>query len=304
MLDTTFALKAMPFCRVKSQASQTISLGTNGTPATGIGYGWDTDSLAGYILYFMSGASRGLMRVVSANNNNNGTGGTITYTGDALTVAAGDSFIILPSDTNFRLLGDIYNNASSNITINRTVGNCSSGIIETTFNGWLNPMWARKIYVSGCGGGAGGATGGGNGGGGGGSGKCAVKVEIGLPDGMAGAFYNLTIGAGGSVGLAGGTTSFGAAFSLPGGGAPSSNIGGASGGDGGAAGGDGEQSTGCEFGGKGASGMFGPAGAGGDYQAAGKAAGKYGAGGGGGGGGGSYSGAAGSVGFLEIETKI
>lgn len=113
--DSTFTLKAMPWLRVSSQATQTITL-RNSLNTANIGYGWATDSLAGYKLYFISGSSKGLIREVSANNNDNTTGGTITYTGSALTVAAGDWFIALPDDTNFRWVGDFYNNASGNIS--------------------------------------------------------------------------------------------------------------------------------------------------------------------------------------------
>ncbi|MFA5381854.1 MAG: hypothetical protein WC356_01725 [Candidatus Micrarchaeia archaeon] len=112
--DTTFTLKAMPWMRVKSQAGQVISLGTLLTPATGIGYGLTTDELVGASIYFISGASKGLLRTITANNNNDATGGTVTYSGTALTVAAGDWFIILPN-TNFRYLGDVWNDGSSNI---------------------------------------------------------------------------------------------------------------------------------------------------------------------------------------------
>jgi len=113
--DPTFTIKAMPFMRVKSQASQVISLGTLETPATGIGYGVATDEWAGGMVYFLSGASIGLMRAITANNNNNSTGGTITYGGAALTLAAGDWFVVLPPATNFRLIGTILNLPNGNI---------------------------------------------------------------------------------------------------------------------------------------------------------------------------------------------
>lgn len=112
--DAAFTLKAMPFMRVKSQATQTISLGNLTTPATGIGYGFTTDELIDASIYMISGASNGLLRTISANNNNNATGGTVTYTGDALTVAEGDWFVVLPN-TNFRFLGSIFNNSSGDI---------------------------------------------------------------------------------------------------------------------------------------------------------------------------------------------
>jgi hypothetical protein len=123
-VDTDFVLQAIPLMRVKSQASQTISLGTLITPATGIGYGFTTDDalLVGGKIYFLTGASKGLMRIISANNNDDGTGGTITYSGVALSVAAGDWFFILPP-TNFRLVGSVFNNSSGNIAIFDQIGN-------------------------------------------------------------------------------------------------------------------------------------------------------------------------------------
>ena len=112
--DTDFVLKAMPFMRVKSQASQVISLGTLTTPATGIGYGFTADELIGAMVYVLSGDSKGLMRPVIHNNNDNTTGGTIEYSGTALTLAAGDWFIVLPA-TNFRYLGLIFNKSNGDI---------------------------------------------------------------------------------------------------------------------------------------------------------------------------------------------
>ena len=121
-----FTLKAIPIMRVKSQASQTISLGNLLTPATGIGYGFTTDELAGGLIYILSnntGTSRGLMRAISANNNDNGTGGTITYTGAALTVGEGDWLIVLPPGINFRLIGTVWNKSGSDIAQFRRYGN-------------------------------------------------------------------------------------------------------------------------------------------------------------------------------------
>ena len=112
--DTDFVLKAVPFMRVKSQTSQVISMGTLTTPATGIGYGFTTDELIGAMVYVLSGASKGLMRAVIHNNNNDATGGTIEYSGAAISLTAGDWFIILPP-TNFRWVGDIFNNSSGDI---------------------------------------------------------------------------------------------------------------------------------------------------------------------------------------------
>jgi hypothetical protein len=62
----------------------------------------------------ISGSSAGQLRTISANNNDNGTGGTITYSGSSLSLAQGDWFIVLPH-TNFRWLGDVLNNSFGNI---------------------------------------------------------------------------------------------------------------------------------------------------------------------------------------------
>jgi hypothetical protein len=113
--DTTFTIKAMPFMRFKSQASQIISLGNLTTPATGIGYGLTTNELVGGAIYVLSGASQGLVRAITANNNDNGTGGTITYSGTPLTMSQGDWFLVMPPSINFRWLGSVFNNSGSNI---------------------------------------------------------------------------------------------------------------------------------------------------------------------------------------------
>jgi hypothetical protein len=111
--DTTFTLKAMPVMRVSSQATQVIALRNNANSGT-IGYGFAANELAGAKILVLTGASRGLMREVTANNNDNGTGGTITYGGTALSLSQGDWFVVLPA-TNFAYLGMILNDASGNL---------------------------------------------------------------------------------------------------------------------------------------------------------------------------------------------
>lgn len=111
--DTIFSLKGMPVMRVSSQATQVITLRNNGNTGD-IGYGFTTNELVDGLILVLTGASRGLMRAITANNNDNGTGGTITYGGSALTLAQGDWFMVLPQ-TNFGYLGMILNDASSNL---------------------------------------------------------------------------------------------------------------------------------------------------------------------------------------------
>ncbi|MBW2135917.1 MAG: hypothetical protein JRG72_11965, partial [Deltaproteobacteria bacterium] len=111
--DTTFTLKAMPVMRYSSQASQVITLRNNAN-SSNIGYGFTTNELQNAKLLVLSGTSKGRIRTITANNNDNGTDGTVTYSGSALTMTQGDWFMVLPN-TNFRYLGMILNNASSNI---------------------------------------------------------------------------------------------------------------------------------------------------------------------------------------------
>jgi hypothetical protein len=111
--DSIFSLKAMPVMRVASQDSQVITLRNSGNGAN-IGYGLVANELAGAGLLVLSGASRGLLRAITANNDDNGTGGTITYGGAALTLAQGDWVVVLPA-TNFRYLGMVFNDSSGNL---------------------------------------------------------------------------------------------------------------------------------------------------------------------------------------------
>jgi hypothetical protein len=111
--DIIFTLKAMPVLRVASQAGQTISL-RNTANSANIGYGWVAGELVGGQILVGHGASRGLARSITDHNTDNGTGGTITYGGTALSLAPGDWFVALPN-TNFRYLGMIFNDADGNL---------------------------------------------------------------------------------------------------------------------------------------------------------------------------------------------
>jgi hypothetical protein len=111
--DTTFSLKGMPVMRVSSQASQVITLRNNLNTAD-IGYGFTDNELVDGKLLVITGSSRGLVRAITANNSDNGAGGAITYGGSALTLAQGDWFVVLPQ-INFRYLGMILNDGSSNL---------------------------------------------------------------------------------------------------------------------------------------------------------------------------------------------
>lgn len=118
--ETMFSLKAMPVLRVSFQTAQTIALRNNANDAE-IGYGFAADELAGTRILLLTGASRGRVRPILGNNSDNGTGGTITYGGEILTVAQGDWFSVLP-DTNFRYLGMVLNDAAGNLVPFRQSG--------------------------------------------------------------------------------------------------------------------------------------------------------------------------------------
>ena len=122
--DTVFGLKAMPVMRVASQDSQVITLRNNANGAT-IGYGFALNELAGAGLLVLSGASRGLIRAITANNADNGTAGSITYGGAALSLTQGDWFIVLPA-TNFRYLGMVLNDAGGNLAPFYQEGDCTT----------------------------------------------------------------------------------------------------------------------------------------------------------------------------------
>jgi hypothetical protein len=111
--DAIFSLRAMPVLRVASQADQVISLRNNANSGT-IGYGFEADELAGGAVLVLTGASRGLARSITANNADNGTGGTVTYGGAGLTLAQGDWFVALPG-ANFRYLGMVLNGGDGNL---------------------------------------------------------------------------------------------------------------------------------------------------------------------------------------------
>ncbi|MEW6387849.1 MAG: hypothetical protein AB1491_10085 [Thermodesulfobacteriota bacterium] len=111
--ETTFTLKALPVMRVSSQSTQIITLRNNGNSAD-IGYGFTANELVNGKVLVLTGASRGLLRLITGNNDDNETNGTITYGGSTLTLAQGDWFIVLPP-TNFRYLGMVLNDAGSSL---------------------------------------------------------------------------------------------------------------------------------------------------------------------------------------------
>ena len=153
--DTTFTLKAMPVMRVSSQSTQIITLRNNANSAN-IGYGFTANELAEGKVLVLTGASRGLMRPVTGNNDDNETSGSVTYGGSTLTLAQGDWLMVLPK-TNFRCLGLVLNDAGSNLVpffqdgrrfIYQTYRELAAGAINgfTIYDLWLAaPPTARSL---------------------------------------------------------------------------------------------------------------------------------------------------------------
>lgn len=109
-----YVLKGMPYLRANTEASQVISCGKNLDPATNIDYSFTINEFVGGKIYVLSGASAGAIRTISANTSAAGAT-TITYTGAVLNLANGDWFVIMPTGLNFRWVGDVYNDVSSNL---------------------------------------------------------------------------------------------------------------------------------------------------------------------------------------------
>lgn len=160
-----YILKGMPYLRVKADASQVISTGTNVDASTARDYSFTINEFIGGKIYVLASGksvagvrSRGQLRSITANNAAAGAS-TITYTGADLQLDQGDWVIILPPSLNFRWLGDVYNNASTNIT---EVDNLIHGRESYLFTAlgtstWFCPFMAcwNSGYITGCGGGQG-----------------------------------------------------------------------------------------------------------------------------------------------------
>lgn len=145
--ETIFGLKAMPLMRVSSQNAQTISLRSNANSAN-IGYGFGADELANAKILALSGASQGLVRRITANNSDNGTGGSITYGGNTLSLAQGDWFVVLPN-TNFRYLGMVFNDGVGNLVPFRQQGLSFSYLAPRTLSaGALNGFTAIDLALA------------------------------------------------------------------------------------------------------------------------------------------------------------
>lgn len=213
-VNSTFTLKAMPWIRVHAQVSQTIEFGTNLDATTHIGYGFTANEFTGGMIYVVTGASKGLMRTITLNSNGATSPGTVTYSGTALSLSQGDWFIILPS-TNFKWLGDVWNNASSNIT---EVGDLILGkqhYFFTANDNWICPFTWNALFGTGIGGGSGANTG--TPGLYGVAGTRAIKTKYAPTPGTV---YAVTMGSAGLSGggpTSGGATTLGALISLAGG---------------------------------------------------------------------------------------
>jgi hypothetical protein len=145
--EIIFSLKAMPLMRVSSQNAQSITL-RNTANSADIGYGFVTDELVDAKILVLTGASRGLVRKVAANNNDNGTGGTITYDGDTMTLARGDWGVVLPN-THFRYLGMVFNDAAGTLVpFLQKGGSFSYRAARTLSSGALNGFTAIDLALA------------------------------------------------------------------------------------------------------------------------------------------------------------
>ncbi len=222
--DAVFTLKAMPFITVLSDISSIIVFGTHEVPATPINYGFTGDEFVGGYIYVLSGAQRGVLRLI-----NDSTDTIVGYNGGSLGLNAGDTIIILPPGVNFQYLGCFFNNSSGNIINTKAAQDHAFWAQAGTFF-WIITAPVSSIKTLGCGGGGGGGSDSGGQGGSGGetilqlpyvSGSL-LKIIIG-PGGTGGATPGGDGGVGGNtyldsylIGLGGGGGSSG----VPGGGYP------------------------------------------------------------------------------------
>jgi hypothetical protein len=94
--------------RFGSQAGQVITL-RNSAGTGSIGYGFAVNELAGGKILVLSGNDVGQARSITANNADNGTAGTITYSGTQLAgIQQNDWFVVLPPGTSFRWIRNFF----------------------------------------------------------------------------------------------------------------------------------------------------------------------------------------------------
>lgn len=194
-----YVLKGMPYLRCKSEASQVISCGTNLSPSAAIDYGFTANEFVGGKIYVLSGPSAGAIRTISANNSAAGST-TITYTGAVLNLIDPDWFIIMPPGLNFRWIGDVFNDGSSNLVKDLCCPwlTLEGRFIFTSNNVIIaNTRQIRATVVAGGGGGT------------------ALAAQAGEDGGMQiltpysltiGTSYACVVGAEGGLGLAGGSS--------------------------------------------------------------------------------------------------
>jgi len=110
-----FNLKAVTFIKINDDISNVIRTMRHDTGSI-IDYGMTTDAYAGGKIVIITGSNRGEIRNITANSSSGGYS-TFTYDGSAMNNAGQVWAIITPksSITNYRYIGSIYNDASSNI---------------------------------------------------------------------------------------------------------------------------------------------------------------------------------------------
>lgn len=134
-----FVLKAMPYIRVLSHAGQVISAGTNLNPAVAIDYGFTVNDFINGKVYVISGPSAGELRTITANSAAAGSS-TVSYSGAALTLNAGDVVLVLPPGQNFRWLGDVWNDVGGSFYL----------IQELVPRHFPTYIYSQRLFVNPC----------------------------------------------------------------------------------------------------------------------------------------------------------
>lgn len=194
---SAFTLKGMPYLRAKSEAGQVISTGENLLPTNAIDYGFTVSEFVNGKVYVLTGSMAGELRTITANNAAAGAS-TISYSGGALSLANGDWFIVLPPSLNFRWICDVFNNAANVIDPDLVVPWITSDgqLIFREYNVWISTTnHINATVIAGGGAGAAAARGG--------NGEYFIRVPA---SSAVNGWYWIKVGAGGTTGLAGGSS--------------------------------------------------------------------------------------------------
>lgn len=112
---SNFILKAATFIRVKLDSANKVLTGLHTNPGADANYSWVADAYNDSKILVITGSKRGTLRNVT-DSGTVGSNSFIDYDGASLGLVNGDCIMISPAGaTNFRYVGSIYNDGSSNI---------------------------------------------------------------------------------------------------------------------------------------------------------------------------------------------